>query len=159
MKHGHTHLALRAVRCEVWVGKLNTLDTLSHLVIDYAAWYTNCPNYQTLLISWPTGKVHGSLARAGKVKGQTPKVHVLSLFSLYLFVSLCSIHFVCNYWIKLKFSGQWRHQHHVKNVISKLKMYLCLCLNFCYWCQGLMKNCAAMLQYSLAWQIKPWVWL
>ena len=25
-----------------------------------------------------TGKVHGSLARAGKVKGQTPKVYYMS---------------------------------------------------------------------------------
>lgn len=37
------------------------------------------PQLKTLLTlnkSLSTGKVHGSLARAGKVKGQTPKVRI-----------------------------------------------------------------------------------
>lgn len=32
------------------------------------------PHCHTLTIFVPIGKVHGSLARAGKVRGQTPKV-------------------------------------------------------------------------------------
>jgi len=37
------------------------------------------------------GKVHGSLARAGKVKGQTPKV--LCFLSKFL---LCTVHCTCS---------------------------------------------------------------
>ena len=55
--------------------------------------------------SWPTGKVHGSLARAGKVKGQTPKVWQ-SLFNRSPFIFLL----VYTAWMLfvLKLSGQWR---------------------------------------------------
>ncbi len=51
---------------------------------------------------WPLGKVHGSLARAGKVRGQTPKVrtsmtikllfNLLIVFVDYMFVHIQSVH-------------------------------------------------------------------
>ena len=38
----------------------------------------------TIFLSYLTGKVHGSLARAGKVRGQTPKVNSGCGHTVYL---------------------------------------------------------------------------
>lgn len=49
---------------------------------DALSWFACFHKYN---ISPPKGKVHGSLARAGKVRGQTPKV------SLHVFASLLKL--------------------------------------------------------------------
>ena len=52
-------------------GNETSLDDLADLVAASAV--SDAPVRLTLEVSLPGGKVHGSLARAGKVKGQTPK--------------------------------------------------------------------------------------
>ena len=54
-----------------------------------AAGVSDAPVRLTLEVSLPGGKVHGSLARAGKVKGQTPKACTNFSIILLFFHSFC----------------------------------------------------------------------
>lgn len=61
-------------------GNESALVELADLVA--AAGDSDAPVRLTLEVSLPGGKVHGSLARAGKVKGQTPKACFCSIMPI-----------------------------------------------------------------------------